>query len=133
MSKDDIEKSILQTIDNLQQLKDINSILDTVLLEARKIAHADAGTIFLATQSGLTFNYVQTNNPPIKNDVVASHYRYYTIPIDKTSIVGYCATTGKQVTINDAYDLPDDVPFSFNSFFDRKTGYRTKSYLPCRY
>ena len=127
MSKDDIEKSILQTIDNLQQLKDINSILDTVLLEARKIAHADAGTIFLATQSGLTFNYVQTNNPPIKNDVVASHYRYYTIPIDKTSIVGYCATTGKQVTINDAYDLPDDVPFSFNSFFDRKTGYRTKS------
>lgn len=127
MSKDDTEKSILQTIDNLQQLKDINSILDTVLLEARKIAHADAGTIFLATQSGLTFNYVQSNSPLVKNDVVASHYRYYTIPIDKSSIVGYCASTGKQVTIDDAYALSDDVPFSFNSFFDRKTGYRTRS------
>ena len=127
MIQPDIEKNILKTIDNLQQLKDINSILDTVLLEARKLAHADAGTIFLATQSGLTFNYVQVSTISLKTDVIASHYRYYTIPIDKSSIVGYCAATGDQVTIEDAYNLPEDVPFSFNSFFDRKTGYRTKS------
>jgi HD-GYP domain-containing protein (c-di-GMP phosphodiesterase class II) len=127
MSIPDIEKNILQTIDNLQQLKDINSILDTVLLEARKLARADAGTIFLATQSGLTFNFVQTDTISVKNDIIASHYRYYTIPIDKTSIVGYCAATGEQISIDDAYQLPAGVPFSFNSFFDRKTGYRTKS------
>ena len=123
----DIEKRILRTIDNLQQLKDINSILDTVLYEARKLANADAGTIFLATQSGLTFNYVQIGTLSLKNDIIASHYRYYTIPIDKSSIVGYCAATGKQLTIEDAYNLSEDVPFSFNSFFDRKTGYKTKS------
>jgi HD-GYP domain-containing protein (c-di-GMP phosphodiesterase class II) len=123
----EIEKNILETIDHLQQLKDINSILDTVLLEARKLANADAGTIFLATQSGLTFNYIQTSKTSLKTDLIASHYRYYTIPIDKSSIVGYCAATGDQVTIADAYNLPGDVPFSFNSFFDRKTGYRTKS------
>lgn len=122
-----IEANILRTIDNLQQLKDINSILDTVLLEARKLANADAGTIFLANQSGLTFNYVQTSSPAVNNDVIGSHYRYYTIPIDKTSIVGYCAATGKQIAIDDAYELPRDLPFAFNSFFDRKTGYRTKS------
>jgi len=127
MSTNDIEQRILQTIDNLQQLKDINSILDTVLLEARKLANADAGTIFLATQSGLTFNYVQTDSLSVRNDVIASHYRYYTIPIDKSSIVGYCASTGQQVSISDAYNLPAEVPFSFNSFFDRKTGYHTKS------
>ena len=122
-----IEKDILKTIDNLQQLKDISSILDTVLLEARKLAHADAGTIFLATQSGLTFNYVQTSTLALKTDIIASHYRYYTLPIDKSSIVGYCAATGDQITIDDAYNLPEDVPFSFNSFFDRKAGYKTKS------
>lgn len=127
MTQKKIEKSILATIDNLQQLKDINSILDTVLLEARKLANADAGTIFLATQSGLTFNYVQMSNTQVKTDVIASHYRYYTIPIDKSSIVGYCAATGEHVTIDDAYNLPPDVPFSFNSYFDRKTGYRTRS------
>ena len=123
----DIEKKILRIIDNLQQLKDINSILDTVLYEARKLANADAGTIFLATQAGLTFNYVQIGTLTLQNDIIASHYRYYTIPIDKSSIVGYCAATGEQVTIEDAYNLPEDVPFSFNSFFDRKTGYRTLS------
>jgi HD-GYP domain-containing protein (c-di-GMP phosphodiesterase class II) len=122
-----IETKILRTMDNLQQLKDINSILETVLLEARKLANADAGTIFLANQSGLTFNFVQSNAPTVNNDVIASHYRYYTIPIDKTSIVGYCAATGEQIAIEDAYDLPPDLPFTFNSFFDRKTGYRTKS------
>ena len=123
----DIEKKILRIIDNLQQLKDINSILDTVLYEARKLANADAGTIFLATQAGLTFNYVQIGTLTLQNDIIASHYRYYTIPIDKSSIVGCCAATGEQVTIEDAYNLPEDVPFSFNSFFDRKTGYRTHS------
>jgi HD-GYP domain-containing protein (c-di-GMP phosphodiesterase class II) len=122
-----IEAEILRTMDNLQQLKDINSILDTVLLEARKLANADAGTIFLANQSGLTFNFVQSNTPTVNNDVIASHYRYYTVPIDKTSIVGYCAATGEQIAIDDAYDLPPHLPFTFNSFFDRKTGYRTKS------
>lgn len=127
MTKNDTEKSILQTLDNLQQLKNINSILDTVLLEARKLANADAGTIFLATQSGLTFNYVQTDSLSVKNDVIASHYRYYTIPIDKSSIVGCCAATGEVISIKDAYNLPEDVPFSFNSFFDRKAAYRTKS------
>ncbi len=127
MIQPDIEKNILKTIEHLQQLKDINSILDTVLLEARKLSNADAGTIFLATQSGLTFNYVQTSTVSLKTDIIASHYRYYTIPIDKTSIVGYCAATGDQVTIVDAYKLSQEVPFSFNSFFDRKTGYRTKS------
>jgi HD-GYP domain-containing protein (c-di-GMP phosphodiesterase class II) len=127
MPQSKIEKNILATIENLQQLKDINSILDTVLLEARKLANADAGTIFLATQSGLTFNYVQMSNEPVNTDVIASNYRYYTIPIDKSSIVGYCAATGEQVAIEDAYSLPPDVPFSFNSYFDRKTGYRTRS------
>ncbi|MDW7771873.1 MAG: HD domain-containing protein [Desulfobulbaceae bacterium] len=127
MAQTKIEKSILTTIDSLQQLKDINSILDTVLLEARKLANADAGTIFLATQSGLMFNYVQMNKASVQTDIIASHYRYYTIPIDKNSIVGYCAATGEEVTIKDAYDLPPDVPFSFNSYFDRKTGYRTRS------
>lgn len=127
MPQNDIEKNILATIESLQQLKDINSILETVLLEARKLANADAGTIFLATQSGLTFNYVQMNNPSVTTDHIASHYRYYTIPIDKSSIVGFCAATGEQVTIDDAYNLPPELPFSFNSYFDRKTGYRTRS------
>lgn len=127
MNSTEIETTILRTMDNLQQLKDINSILDTVLLEARKLANADAGTIFLTGQSGLTFNFVQSDTPAVNNDVIASHYRYYTIPIDKTSIVGYCAATGEQIVIDDAYDLPPGLPFAFNSFFDRKTGYRTRS------
>lgn len=127
MPNNEIEKNILGTIENLHQLKDINSILETVLWEARTLSNADAGTIFLATQSGLTFNYVQMNQPVDKAEYIASHYRYYTIPIDETSIVGYCAATGEQVTINDAYHLPDDVPFSFNSYYDKKTGYRTRS------
>ncbi|GBE52008.1 cyclic di-GMP phosphodiesterase response regulator RpfG [bacterium BMS3Bbin14] len=127
MSRAETENVILQKIESIQQLKDVDSILEAVLLEARKLARADAGTIFLASRSSLTFGYVQTGADPLHNDAISSLYMHYTVPIDKSSIVGYTATTGQQVIIDDANRLSPDLPFSFNSFFDRKTGYRTRS------
>jgi HD-GYP domain-containing protein (c-di-GMP phosphodiesterase class II) len=39
------------------------------------------------------------------------------------------ASTGQIVNIEDAYDLPPDVPYSINRKFDEDSGYRTKSIL----
>jgi len=128
MIRSETEKIILDKIESLQQLNDIDAILDAVLLEARTLARADAGTIFLVSRSGLIFSYVQIGSlSAAYNDIVVSHYRHYSIPIDEKSIVGYSAATGRPVIIDDVYRLPPDVPFSFNSFFDQKTGYRTHS------
>ena len=53
----------------------------------------------------------------------------FTIPIDHTSIVGYVASTGEALVIDDAYFLPPDVEYSINRSFDKKNRYRTKSML----
>ncbi|HBI16352.1 MAG TPA: hypothetical protein DDY20_12735 [Desulfobulbaceae bacterium] len=55
------------------------------------------------------------------------------VPVDKTSIVGYCAATRSVVLINDAYDQEElrrvDPELRFDSSWDRKAGSRTRQVL----
>jgi len=53
----------------------------------------------------------------------------FTIPLDRTSLAGYTATTGDPLVIDDAYFLPPDVEYTINRSFDERYGYRTKSML----
>ncbi len=55
------------------------------------------------------------------------------VPVDKTSIVGYAATTREIVVIQDAYDKDElkqiDPELRFDSSWDNKAGCRTKQVL----
>jgi HD-GYP domain-containing protein (c-di-GMP phosphodiesterase class II) len=64
-----------------------------------------------------------------QNDSVRVPFREVTIEISDRSIAGYVASTGEIVNIEDAYDLPPDVPYTVNRKFDEDSGYRTKSIL----
>src|SRR3954469_17902772 len=64
-----------------------------------------------------------------QNDSIDLPFRETTMEIDHKSIAGYVASTGQIVNIDDAYDLPPDVPYSINRSFDEDSGYRTKSIL----
>ena len=64
-----------------------------------------------------------------QNDSIVVAFRETTMEIDHNSIAGYVAGTGKVVNIEDAYNLPPDVPYSINRKFDEDSGYRTKSIL----
>lgn len=120
---------ILRVTEELNRLKDVDAILDKILLESRKLANADAGSIFLVEEGGLRFAYVQ-NDTLFKGDASnAAAYADFTVPINERSIVGYAALTGKQLAIDDAYALPPETPYSFNQDFDRRSGYRTRSIL----
>jgi response regulator RpfG family c-di-GMP phosphodiesterase len=123
----DVVKHILEVIEEINSFNDIDAILDRILLEARKLTNADAGTIFLVHKGSLEFVYVH-NETLFQID---SNNRYIysrqQIPINKDSIVGYVASTGETLVIDDAYNIPDSRPFGFNFSFDEKTGYRSKS------
>ncbi|MCW5199810.1 HD domain-containing protein [Desulfobulbus sp. F1] len=56
-------------------------------------------------------------------------YSAETLPISESSIVGYAALTKEMVAIDDAYAIPDGVPYQFNASFDEKNRYRTVSIL----
>ncbi len=124
-----IVNKILQTIEELNHLKDVDAILDKILLEARKLSNAEAGSIFICEKDKLRFGYVH-------NDVLFSEdkgrealYVDFTVPIDDRSIVGYVAKTKEPLSIDNAYEIPSDTPYHFNPEYDRKSGYKTISML----
>ncbi|MCK9240884.1 HD domain-containing phosphohydrolase [Desulfocurvus sp.] len=122
-------REILAINESLSRLKDLDAILDRVLAESRRIAGADAGTIYLVENGRLRFGYVHNDTFNREGDVTRDVYADFTLPIDSTSIVGHVAATGQPLDIADAYAMPPDAPVAFNPDFDRRTGYRTTSML----
>jgi len=119
--------SILQTTEELNHLKDVDTILDRILYEARQLSGADAGSIFLIEGNALKFSYVHNDTLFNKDEANAELYSDFTVPVDDTSIVGYVALTGETIVIENAYKMPIDLPYSFNPSYDKKTGYHTTS------
>ena len=121
--------SILETIEELNHLKDVDAILDKILYESRRISKADAGSIFIAEKDRLRFGYVHNDTLFAKDSAREGIYVDFTLPINETSIVGYVALNKAALLIEDAYGIPSDRPYSFNPEYDRKSGYRTVSML----
>jgi len=121
---------LLSTIENIYHIKDLDSLLEIILREARHFVSADAGTIYLVSGSKLYFSYVQNDTlipaGSNKNRYLAGNL---SIPINTNSISGYVAMTGESLLIDDVYDIRSSVSFNFNPEFDKKTSYRTKSIL----
>lgn len=65
-----------------------------------------------------------------QNDTVGIvAFREAVMEISDKSIAGYVVQTGEIVNLEDAYHLPELVPYSFNRKFDEDSGYRTKSMI----
>jgi len=126
---DQIVFSILKATEELNNLKDVDTILDKILFESRKLTNADAGSIFLVKDNSLTFSYVHNDTLFKKDSDNAEIYKSFKVPINDQSIVGYSALKGENISIDDAYTLNENLPYNFNPSFDKKTGYKTTSIL----
>ena len=119
----------LRIHDELNQLKDVDTILDRILFEARKLANADAGSIYLVKDNALHFACVQNDTLFTEEGANAAVYSNVSIPITECSIVGHSALSGATTVIDDAYNLSDDLPFTFNASYDERAGYKTTSIM----
>lgn len=111
-------------------VKDIDVLLEKILKEARKLVHADAGSLYIKEDDKLKFSYTQNETlqkrlPPGKKLI----YSTFSIPINSQSISGYVAHTGETLNIPDVYKLRPGLPYSFNRQYDDLSGYRTSSVL----
>jgi response regulator RpfG family c-di-GMP phosphodiesterase len=121
---------ILKANENLSHIKDVDSLLDHVLYEARAITNADAGSIYLKKGEKLSFEYVQNDTLMKKDSTSNKHiYKKQEIPIDNESIAGYAALNKTDVTIDDVYKLGSNIPYTFNRSFDESSSYHTQSIL----
>jgi HD-GYP domain-containing protein (c-di-GMP phosphodiesterase class II) len=131
-------RSILSFDSELNQIQDSDLLLDRILLEARKVVHADAGSIYVKdrireknrTLEKLVIKYSQ--NDTVQKTLPEGQkmiYSVFSLPIDEKSIAGYCALTKKLINVPDMYHIPETEPYSFNSSYDKISGYKTISTL----
>ena len=135
------ERDLRRKHDDLSQLnkigvalsaeRDIDKLLELILLKSREITAADAGSLYIvqrakdagdANGDHLRFELAQ-------NDSVEIPFQKSTMPLDETSIAGHVALTGRTVNVPDAYHPPRGSPYTISRSFDEKSGYRSKSML----
>jgi HD-GYP domain-containing protein (c-di-GMP phosphodiesterase class II) len=120
----------------LSQERDINKLLEIILIAAKNLTRADGGTLYRLVDSKLQFEIVRTDSLSIAmGGTTGTTVPFYPIPLhDKdgkpnyTMIAAYAALTQKTVNIPDAY-VEEGFDFSGTRNFDKRTGYRSKSFL----
>ncbi len=128
--KRDYRDLIFKIDAELNKIQDADLLLERILLEARLVLNADAGTIYVREGDQLVFKYSQ--NSTIERNLPPGEKMPYAnsrIPIDDSRIAGYVANNRTVLRIADAYAIPANKPYKFNPSFDKQNGWKTKSIL----
>ena len=120
----------------LSQEKDINRLLETILTAAKTITNADGGTLYRLVDDKLKFEIVLNDSLKIEmGGTTGLDIPFYPIPLhqpdgseNNNMVAAYAALHDETVNIADAYTA-EGFDFSGTRNFDKKTGYRSISFL----
>ena len=121
----------------LSKEKDMNKLLEMILLEAKRIANSDGGTLYMMTDDKrLRFEIMMTDSLKFHmGGTSGKDIPFYPIKLytddgepNKSMIAAYVGLTGETVNIEDAYTAKG-FDFSGTKMFDEKTGYHSQSFL----
>jgi HD-GYP domain-containing protein (c-di-GMP phosphodiesterase class II) len=122
----------------LSKERDINRLLESILIAAKTITHADGGTLYRMTEDGkaLRFEILRTDSLAIAmGGTTGNVINFPNLPLsnDKgepndSMVAAYAAIHDKTVNISDAY-TEAGFDFSGTRSFDERTGYRSQSFL----
>ena len=122
----------------LSSEKDTNQLLEKILLEAKGLANADGGTLYLTDKDGsLKFEIMSTDSLDIfLGGTSGKKITFKSIPLinlktgeeNHTNVASSSALTGLSINIPDDYKSTD-YDFYGTKTFDEGTGYRSKSFL----
>jgi HD-GYP domain-containing protein (c-di-GMP phosphodiesterase class II) len=146
-TNDELENAVVDLFERLEQLNqigvalsqetDINRLLETILIAAKKITNADGGTLYRVTEERtLKFEIMRNDTLNIAmGGTTGVEIPFYPLHLyDKegkpvTSMVAaYTVHHDQSVNIDDAY-IQEGFDFSGTKNFDKKTGYRSQSFL----
>ena len=134
----DGERSVTERLKQLIQIgialtseRELSTLLDRIVAEARRFTGAEAGSLYLRDGEILRFAVAQ-------NDVLAARMgeremrrRFAAEPLELTqpSLAGYVALTGQAINLPDAYSVREGQPYVFNKRIDALLDYQTGSVL----
>jgi HAMP domain-containing protein len=117
--------------------KDFNRLLETIVVEAKKITRADAGSLYLRTPDD-KLRFVILRNSSLKiylGGTTGQEPTFKPLPMyledgrpNHHNLASYVALTGKSLALADAYQTTV-FDLSGTRAFDAETGYRSQSFL----
>jgi len=115
----------------LSSVHDLQKLLGLILSEARRLTQADAGTLYLVRDNKLVFKVSQSRSltERLGEPIMERQYQSFEMPISAESIAGYVALTREVLNIPDVRGIHADSPYRYNSSWDERTGYETRSML----
>lgn len=117
--------------------RNIDRLLEMIVEEAKQLANADGGTLYLVSDSGteLQFSIVQTSSLHVKMGGTAAKINWPPVPLitpqgvpNHQHVCAHVAFAGETVNIEDVYEY-QGFDFQGTRHFDRATGYRSRSML----
>lgn len=135
--------TLLKRLERLNQIgvalsgeRDTSRLLELILLAAKELAGADAGTLYLVEDGRLKFEILRTDSLGIAlGGTAAQKPAFPPIPLcrpdgapNEEMVVACAVIQDRTINIEDAYDS-GSYDFSGTRLFDSKTGYRSKSFL----
>lgn len=122
----------------LSKERDITRLLESILVAAKTITHADGGTLYRVTEDrqALRFEIIKTDSLKIAMGGTSGNpINFPNLPLhddqgrpNDSLVAAYAAIHNQTVNISDAYVEPN-FDFSGTRQFDARTGYRSQSFL----
>ncbi|MDO8286480.1 MAG: HD domain-containing phosphohydrolase [Rhodoferax sp.] len=122
----------------LSKERDITRLLESILVAAKTITHADGGTLYRVTEDrqALRFEILKTDSLKIAMGGTSGNpINFPNLPLhddqgrpNDSLVAAYAAIHNQTVNISDAYVEPN-FDFSGTRQFDARTGYRSQSFL----
>ena len=118
------QKRLNNITNKIHSAKDTNDILINLQNEILSLFAADRITIYVIDGA---------NKQIVSRFKTGAEVAEIRVPVNNTSISGYCAASGKVVNITNAYDDNElrriNAELVFNKSYDEKTGYKTTQVL----
>lgn len=120
-------QSLLEVGVNLSVIQDREAVLAMILSQARRLARAEAGTLYVISGQELQAEAVQNDRVP--PDAIKRWLGGRKLTVGDDSLAGFVAATGQTVNIPNTYELDGGSPFRVRRDMDAATGFRTVSVL----
>lgn len=122
----EVLQSLLQVGINLTTIEELPKMLDLILQEVRKLARAEAGSLYIVEHTGI-LRLVIAQNDRVTSAQIAETIVNREVAVTHDSLVGFVASTGETQNIPNTFTLPAGTPFRIDREADAITGYRAKS------
>ena len=124
-------KQLIQIGIALTSERNLSTLLERIVAEARRFTNAEAGTLYLRDGDMLRFAVAQNEALVERMGEREMRRQFAAEPLRLTqpSLAGYVALTGKTICLPDAYGVPKNRPYVFNQDLDVRLHYQTGSVL----